>query len=33
LNSRYFSFIYEKEDAEEAIRIAKEIITIVENVR
>ena len=33
LNSRYFSFTYEKEDAEEAIRIAIEIITIVENVR
>jgi len=33
LNSRYFSFTYEKEDAEEAIRIAKEIIKIVENVR
>jgi HEPN domain-containing protein len=33
LNSRYFSFTYEKEDAEEALRIAKEIIRIVENVR
>jgi HEPN domain-containing protein len=33
LNSRYFSFTYEKEDAEEAIRIAIEIIKIVENVR
>ena len=33
LNSRYFSFTYEKEDAEEAIRIAEEIIKIVENVR
>jgi HEPN domain-containing protein len=33
LNSRYFSFTYEKEDAEEAIKIAEEIIKIVENVR
>jgi HEPN domain-containing protein len=33
LNSRYFSFNYEKEDAEEAIRIAEEILKIVENVR
>ena len=33
LNSRYFSFTYEKEDAEEAIKIAEEIKKIVENVR
>jgi len=33
LNSRYFSFTYEKVDAEEAIRIAKEIMKIVEHVR
>ena len=33
LNSQYFSFTYEKEDAEEAIKIAEEIIKIVENVR
>lgn len=33
LNSRYFSFTYEKEDAEEAIKIAEDIIKIVENVR
>ncbi|MBY9004764.1 MAG: HEPN domain-containing protein [Candidatus Lokiarchaeota archaeon] len=33
LNSRYFSFIYEKEDALEAIKIAEEIKRIVENVR
>ena len=33
LNSRYFSFIYEKEDAEEAIKIAEEIVKIIENVR
>ena len=33
LNSRYFSFVYEKEDAEMAIRIAEDIIQIVENVR
>ena len=33
LNSRYFSFTYEKEDAEEAIKIAEEIKKIVENAR
>ena len=33
LNSRYFSFTYEKEDAEEAIKIAEEIKKIVENVK
>lgn len=33
LNSRCFSFIYEKEDAEEAIKIAEEIKKIVRNVR
>jgi len=33
LNSRYFNFTYEKEDAEEAIKIAEEIKKIVENVR
>ena len=33
LNSRYFSFTYEKEDAEEAIKIAEDIKKIVENVR
>jgi len=33
LSSRYFSFTYEKEDAEEAIKIAEEIKKIVENVR
>ena len=33
LNSRYFSFTYEKEDAEEAIKIAEDKIKIVENVR
>jgi len=33
LSSRYFSFTYEKEDAEEAIKIAEEIKRIVENVR
>ena len=33
LNSRYFSFTYEKEDAEEAIKIAEDIIKIVENGR
>ena len=33
LNSRYFNFTYEKEDAKEAIKIAEEIKKIVENVR
>jgi len=33
LSSRYFSFTYEKEDAEEAIKIAEEIKSIIENVR
>ena len=33
LNSRYFSFAYEKEDAEEALKIAEEVKKIVENVR
>ena len=33
LNSRYFSFVYEKEDAEEALKIAVEVKDLVENVR
>jgi len=33
LNSRYFNFIYEKEDAEEALKIAEEVGNYVENVR
>ena len=33
LNSRYFSFAYEKEDAEEALKIALEVKDLVENVR
>ncbi len=33
LNSRYFSFVYEKEDAEEALKIAVEVKELVENVR
>jgi len=33
LSSQYFSFTYEKEDAEEAIKIAEEIKKIVENAR
>jgi len=33
LNSRYFSLTYEKEDAEEALKIASEVKEIVENVR
>ncbi len=33
LNSRYFSFVYEKEDAEEALKIALEVKDLVENVR
>ncbi|NVM45550.1 MAG: HEPN domain-containing protein [Candidatus Lokiarchaeota archaeon] len=33
LNSRYFSFMYEKEDAEEALIIAEDIKKVVKNVR
>ena len=33
LNSRYFSFKYEKEDAEEALKIAEEVKKLVRNVR
>ncbi len=33
LNSRYFNFTYEKEDAEEALKIVSEVKKIVENVR
>ncbi|TKJ22137.1 MAG: DNA-binding protein [Promethearchaeota archaeon Loki_b32] len=33
LNSRNFSFVYEKEDAKEALKIAEEVKRIVENVR
>ena len=33
LNSRYFSFVYEKEDAEEALKIAEEVKDLVESVR
>ncbi|TET00633.1 MAG: HEPN domain-containing protein [Promethearchaeota archaeon] len=33
LNSRYFNFTYEEEDAEEALKIAEEIKKFVENVR
>ena len=33
LNSRYFSFTYEKEDAEEALKIVSEVKKIVEHVR
>lgn len=33
LNSRYFSFVYEKEDASEAIKIAEEVKEIVKDVR
>ena len=33
LNSRYFSFVYEKEDAKEALKIAIEVKDLVENVR
>ena len=33
LNSRYFSFVYEKEDAKEALKIAVEVKDLVENVR
>jgi HEPN domain-containing protein len=32
-NSRYLSFTYNKEDAKNAIKIAEEVIEIVENVR
>ncbi|MGV9197814.1 MAG: HEPN domain-containing protein [Promethearchaeia archaeon] len=33
LNSRYFNFIYEKEDAKEALRIAKNIRKVIKTVR
>jgi len=33
LNSRYFSFVYEKEDAKEALKIAVEVKDLVEIVR
>ncbi|MBA7516544.1 hypothetical protein ES705_08592 [subsurface metagenome] len=33
LNSRYFSFVYEKEDAKEALKIAVEVKELVEYVR
>jgi len=33
LNSRYFSFTYNEEDAKEALKIAKEIKVIIKNVR
>ncbi len=33
LNSRYFSFVYEKEDAKEALSIAEEVKKIVKYVR
>ncbi|TET61085.1 MAG: HEPN domain-containing protein [Promethearchaeota archaeon] len=33
LNSRYFSFVYEKEDAKEALKIAEEVKDLVESVR
>lgn len=33
LNSRYFSFVYEKEDAKEALKIAEEVKNLVETVR
>ena len=33
LNSRYFSFVYEEEDAKEALKIAVEVKNLVENVR
>jgi len=33
LNSRYFNFTYEKEDAEEALKIVSEVKKIVEHVR
>ncbi len=33
LNSRYFSFIYEKEDAKEALKIAEEVKDIVEIIK
>ncbi|MBD3190899.1 MAG: HEPN domain-containing protein [Candidatus Heimdallarchaeota archaeon] len=32
-NARYLPFKYEKQDAEEALRIAKELITLVKNYR
>ena len=33
LNSRYFSFIYEKEDAKEALKIAEEVKNLVDIVK
>ena len=33
LNSRYFSFVYEKEDAKEALKIAEEVKDLAESVR
>ncbi len=33
INARYLGFVYEKEDAEEAVRIAKEVITVADRVR
>ena len=33
LNSRYFSFVYEKEDAKEALKIVEEVKDLVESVR
>jgi HEPN domain-containing protein len=33
LNSRYFNFVYEKEDAKEALKIAEEVRRIVEIIR
>lgn len=33
LNSRYFNFTYEKEDAEEALKIVSEVKKIVQHVR
>jgi HEPN domain-containing protein len=33
LNSRYFNFVYEKEDAKEALKIAEEVKRIVEIIR
>lgn len=33
LNSRYFNFVYEKDDASEALKIAEEVKNLVKNVR
>ena len=33
LNSRYFNFVYEKDDASEALKIAEEVEDLVKNVR